>query len=152
MLFSYFTFCLNPVRYGTKLSKNFQKALIIYENQRSNQANVCYSLLLSKFSDIHFFTTGGTRNKDAACRVSTFPSRGGMKQFRAVKEITGKKRYESRRYPYSVLAMPYSSPRSSARPLNRPMQEYPGLVFLFKSSSIWCPWSGRRGMDMFRFC
>ena len=41
--------------------------------------------------------------------------------------------------PYSNkdLAIPISSPLNSANPLRRPMQEYPGLVFFFKSSTIW---------------
>lgn len=34
------------------------------------------------------------------------------------------------------LAIPISSPLSSASPLRRPRQEYPGLVFFFKSSII----------------
>ena len=47
------------------------------------------------------------------------------------------------------LTIPISNPLNSARPLNLPMAEYPGLVFFFKSSSIWCPWSGRIGIFTF---
>ena len=43
--------------------------------------------------------------------------------------------------------MPISNPRNSAKPRIRPKQEYPGLVFLWRSSIIWCPWSGRIGME-----
>ena len=34
------------------------------------------------------------------------------------------------------LAIPYSRPRNYARPRKRPIQEYPGFVFLRKSSTI----------------
>src|SRR5690606_37677961 len=37
----------------------------------------------------------------------------------------------------NVRCIPSSSPRSSARPRSLPMAEYPGLVFFFRSSSIW---------------
>ena len=60
------------------------------------------------------------------------------------------------RLPYlsanSDRAMPSSSPRSSASPRRRPRHEYPGLVFFFRSSIIWWPWSGRIGIEMRRRC
>lgn len=40
---------------------------------------------------------------------------------------------------YKLLLIPNSNPRNSARPLKRPIAEYPGFVFFFKSSNIWCP-------------
>ena len=50
------------------------------------------------------------------------------------------------------FAIPISKPLNSANPRRRPMQEYPGLVFFFRSSTIWWPWSGRIGMDTCLFC
>lgn len=37
---------------------------------------------------------------------------------------------------YSERAMPISNPLNSANPRRRPMQEYPGFVFFFRSSII----------------
>lgn len=40
---------------------------------------------------------------------------------------------------WEALTIPISSPRNSASPRRRPIALYPGLVFLWRSSSIWWP-------------